>query len=47
MLYDKDSGHTNYLEDIYECESRIPGGYWVPASISYTDVVCMLKSQEN
>ena len=39
MLYDKDSGHSMFLEDVYECESRIPGGSWTEASIPYTDVV--------
>ncbi|KAK3744089.1 hypothetical protein RRG08_018716 [Elysia crispata] len=39
MLYDKDAGHKNYLEDAYECQSRnLPGSTWGPASRPWTDV---------
>ena len=35
MLFDKDAGHHNFLEDTYECQSRnIPGGQWGEASRS-------------
>lgn len=39
MLYDKDAGHTSFLEDVYECQSRYPAGAWGPASVPFTDVV--------
>ena len=39
MMYDKDAGHTSFLEDVYECQSRYPAGAWGPASVPYTDVV--------
>ena len=39
MLYDKDAGHTHYLEDVYESHSRMPGGRWDPASVPWIDVV--------
>ena len=39
MLYDKDAGHTQYLEDIYEAQSRMPGGSWGQASVPWSDVV--------
>ncbi len=39
MLFDADAGHSTFLEDVYECEARIPGGYWGPATIPYADVV--------
>ena len=43
MLFDKDAGHKVYMEDVYECESRIPAGSWGPASVPWTDVVCSLR----
>ena len=39
MMYDKDAGHKVFMEDVYECESRLPGGVWSPAGIPWTDVV--------
>ena len=39
MLYDKDAGHTSFLEDVYECQSRYPAGSWGLASVPFTDVV--------
>lgn len=40
MLFDKDAGHTVFLEDLYECQSRnIPGGVWASASRPWTDTV--------
>ncbi|XP_066277223.1 dysferlin-like isoform X3 [Branchiostoma lanceolatum] len=38
LLYDRDSGHKHFLEDIYENQSRIPGGHWVEATTSWSDV---------
>ena len=38
MLYDKDAGHKTFMEDVYEVESRMPGGRWVAASRPWTDV---------
>ena len=39
MLYDKDAGHTQYMEDLYEGQSRMPGGAWDAATVPWTDVV--------
>lgn len=39
MMYDKDAGHTMFMEDIYECHSRLPGTNWAAASVPWTDVV--------
>ena len=39
MLFDKDAGHRDFMEDIYECQSRIPGTAWGPATVAWTDVV--------
>ncbi|KAK3095803.1 hypothetical protein FSP39_019399 [Pinctada imbricata] len=38
MLFDKDAGHTVYMEDVYECQSRLPAATWMPASVAWTDV---------
>ena len=43
MLYDKDAGHSTYLEDVYECDARIPGTRWGPASLPYSDVVSLTE----
>jgi len=39
MLFDKDAGHKVFMDDVYENESRLPGGIWKPARIPWTDVV--------
>ncbi len=39
MLYDKDAGHTQFLEDLYEHQSRYPAGAWGAATIPYADMV--------
>lgn len=38
MLFDKDAGHKVYMEDVYECHSRIPGGSWGEATTPWADV---------
>jgi len=42
MLFDKDAGHTLFMEDIYECQSRLPGTNWTAATVPWTDVVRLL-----
>ena len=44
MLFDKDAGHTMFMEDIYECQSRLPGTNWTAASVPWTDVVRSSRS---
>ena len=39
MLYDVDAGHSSFLEDVYECQGRIPGGSWDCATVPWADVV--------
>lgn len=39
MFYDKDAGHKTFMEDVYEVQSRMPGGRWLAASRPWTDVV--------
>ncbi|GAB1610572.1 myoferlin-like isoform X9, partial [Argonauta hians] len=38
LMYDKDSGHRNYLEEVYENHSRIPRGNWGPMKQAWSDV---------
>ena len=46
MLFDKDAGRSTFMEDVYECQSRLPGTNWTPASVPWTDVVrSLLRSQ--
>ena len=42
MTYDRDSGHKSFLEDVFENESRLPGGSWGPSSVPWTDVVSIV-----
>lgn len=28
MMYDKDSGHKTFIDDVYECQVRLPGTQW-------------------
>ena len=47
MTYDRDSGHKSFLEDVFENESRLPGGSWGPSSVPWTDVVSVLMQPES
>ncbi|XP_055032052.2 myoferlin isoform X1 [Misgurnus anguillicaudatus] len=38
LLVEADAGHTEFLDEVYENESRFPGGEWKPAAEPYTDV---------
>ncbi|PAA82420.1 hypothetical protein BOX15_Mlig000471g3 [Macrostomum lignano] len=38
LFYDKDAGHSEFLEDVYVNETRMPGGAWQDAKVKYTDV---------
>lgn len=39
LLTEADAGHTEFTDEVYENESRFPGGEWKPATEHYTDVV--------
>ncbi|XP_043911571.1 myoferlin-like [Protopterus annectens] len=39
MLIEADAGHTEFADEVYENESRFPGGEWKAADEQYTDVV--------
>ncbi|XP_014378104.1 myoferlin isoform X2 [Alligator sinensis] len=38
LLTEADAGHTEFTDEVYENESRYPGGEWKPPEESYTDV---------
>uniref|UniRef100_A0A663E8H8 Myoferlin n=1 Tax=Aquila chrysaetos chrysaetos TaxID=223781 RepID=A0A663E8H8_AQUCH len=38
LLTEADAGHTEFTDEVYENESRYPGGEWKAAEDSYTDV---------
>uniref|UniRef100_A0A8B9G3E4 Myoferlin n=1 Tax=Amazona collaria TaxID=241587 RepID=A0A8B9G3E4_9PSIT len=38
LLTEADAGHTEFTDEVYENESRYPGGEWKAAEENYTDV---------
>jgi hypothetical protein len=52
LLTEADAGHTEFTDEVFQNETRFPGGEWAPASEPYTDVVgrpsyreCVIKYQ--
>lgn len=39
LLYDTDAGHLSFVEEVFENQTRLPGGQWIYMSDNYTDVV--------
>lgn len=39
LLTEADAGHTEFTDEVYENESRYPGGEWKASEESFTDVV--------
>ena len=39
MMYDKDAGHRTFMDDVYECQMRIPGASWMESTRPWTNVV--------
>lgn len=37
LLTEADAGHTEFTDEVYQNESRYPGGEWKPADDTYTD----------
>ncbi|KAM5244031.1 myoferlin isoform 2-T2 [Hipposideros larvatus] len=37
LLTEADAGHTEFTDEVYQNESRFPGGDWKPAEDTYTD----------
>uniref|UniRef100_A0A8C8RXS8 Myoferlin n=1 Tax=Pelusios castaneus TaxID=367368 RepID=A0A8C8RXS8_9SAUR len=38
LLTEADAGHNEFTDEVYQNESRYPGGEWKPAEETYTDV---------
>ncbi|KAJ3607327.1 hypothetical protein NHX12_024379 [Muraenolepis orangiensis] len=38
LLSEADAGHTEFMDEVFQNETRYPGGDWKPASEPYTDV---------
>lgn len=38
MLFEKDANRTDYIEDVYEYQSRTAGGTWKPATVAWADM---------
>ncbi|XP_033469329.2 myoferlin isoform X1 [Epinephelus lanceolatus] len=38
LLTEADAGHTEFTDEVFQNETRFPGGEWKPASEPYTDV---------
>lgn len=39
LLTEADAGHTEFTDEVFQNETRFPGGEWKPAAEPYTDVV--------
>ncbi|XP_061078522.1 myoferlin-like isoform X1 [Conger conger] len=38
LLTEADAGHTDFTDEVFQNETRLPGGNWKPAAEPYTDV---------
>uniref|UniRef100_A0A8C9J8V7 Dysferlin n=1 Tax=Panthera tigris altaica TaxID=74533 RepID=A0A8C9J8V7_PANTA len=38
LLHDIDAGHLSFVEEVFENQTRLPGGQWIYMSDNYTDV---------
>uniref|UniRef100_A0A665VRB3 Myoferlin like n=1 Tax=Echeneis naucrates TaxID=173247 RepID=A0A665VRB3_ECHNA len=38
LLTEADAGHTEFMDEVFQNETRFPGGEWKPAAEPYTDV---------
>ncbi|XP_076047725.1 myoferlin-like isoform X2 [Oratosquilla oratoria] len=38
LYYAADEGHSQFVEDVYEQEVRVPGGTWIPSPTHWADV---------
>lgn len=39
LLMEADAGHSEFVDEVFENQTRYPGGEWAAASEPYTDVV--------
>ncbi|EPY87379.1 dysferlin isoform 14 [Camelus ferus] len=44
LLHDTDAGHLSFVEEVFENQTRLPGGQWIYMSDNYTDVRDGVKS---
>lgn len=47
LAYERDTGSKSFLEDLFECEERLPGMNWKPAALRWTDIVSILPELLN
>ena len=47
LLTEADAGHTEFTDEVYQNESRYPGGEWKAAEDTYTDAVSGLLPRES
>lgn len=47
LLTEADAGHTEFIDEVYENNSRYPGAEWKIAKEPYTDVVCIVICVSN
>lgn len=43
LLTEADAGHTEFMDEVFQNETRFPGGEWKAASEPFTDVVSMAQ----
>lgn len=46
LLTEADAGHSEFTDEVYQNESRYPGGEWKQSDETYTDVVSNGSSLE-
>lgn len=46
LLTEADAGHTEFMDEVFQNETRFPGGEWKAASESFTDVVSATQGLE-
>lgn len=44
LLTEADAGHTEFMDEVFQNETRFPGGEWKAASEPFTDVVSVTHS---
>lgn len=44
LLAEADAGHTEFMDEVFQNETRFPGGEWKAASEPFTDVVSATHS---
>lgn len=47
LLTEADAGHTEFMDEVFQNETRFPGGEWKAASEPFTDVVSAARCHAN